>query len=59
MFGYLRNEGTEFDAQAIRLILTVGYLVRYLSCRMAGRQPLARQHLAYIRGLFSGRPADD
>lgn len=57
-FSYLRHEETEFKAQAIRFVLTAGYLVRYLACCVTGRESLARQHLAYLRGLFFGRPVD-
>lgn len=43
-------------AVGIRLALTAGYLPRYLLCRLRGRRVTAREHAAYLNGLWRGAP---
>lgn len=53
---YLREETPGSRATTIAAILSVGTLARTLVAAARGRRSLARQHLAYIRGMWLGGP---
>ena len=53
---YVRRHNSALSVFGIRLALTVGYLPRYVLCRVTSRPGRAREHAAYVKGLWMGAP---
>ena len=55
---YLGHHASPLSRHAVRGVLTAGYGGRVLLSRLRGRGSQAREHWAYIRGMWRGRPAE-
>lgn len=53
---YLRRYRGRWQAVAVRAVFTAGYALRIVLCLLRGRRPVAREHLAYLRGMWFGPP---
>jgi GT2 family glycosyltransferase len=56
MTRYLRQYNGSGRTNAIRIFLTAGLAARVPVCRFRGRHAQAREHVAYLRGLWFGPP---
>jgi N-acetylglucosaminyl-diphospho-decaprenol L-rhamnosyltransferase len=56
MMNYVRRYHGVATVLGIRLALTAGYLARCAAARLRGRTVTAREHAAYVRGLWLGAP---
>lgn len=57
MVRYLRKHNAPVKVNAMRSMLVAGYAGRTLLSRAQGRQSVAQEHAAYIKGLLVGPPA--
>lgn len=55
MVTYLNTYNSTASSQAMRFVLGAGMLVRAVAAAATGRRGLARKHLAYVRGITTGR----
>jgi GT2 family glycosyltransferase len=55
MARYVRTERGPLRGAGIRAVLAAGYLARVAQQRLRGNEPRAREHLAYVSGVVSGR----
>jgi len=58
MMQYVRHHNGATAVHGIRLALTAGYVGRYGLCRLLGQRAQAREHAAYMRGLWVGAGHD-
>ena len=56
MMRYVRRYNSAVTSLAIRVALTAGYVGRWAVARLRGRAVTAREHAAYVRGLWLGAP---
>lgn len=52
---YLRDHRRRSSSRVIIAALAAGYLVRAAQQRLQGNVPRSREHLAYVRGVLTGR----
>lgn len=53
---YLRQHNSWATVLGVRCALTAGYLPRYVVCRLRGQAAQAREHAAYLSGLWGSEP---
>jgi N-acetylglucosaminyl-diphospho-decaprenol L-rhamnosyltransferase len=56
MVSYVRRHNPGSVVNGIRLALSAGYGARYVLCRLRRRRAEAEEHVAYLRGLWTGAP---
>lgn len=59
MMQYVGRHNGRATTHGLRLALTAGYVARYVMCRLRQHRVLAREHAAYLRGLWFGRPTEE
>jgi N-acetylglucosaminyl-diphospho-decaprenol L-rhamnosyltransferase len=52
MMQYVRRHKRRATSEGIRLALTVGYLARFVACRLRARDGQAVEHAAYVTGMW-------